>query len=137
MQRNLAIMVAACLCFAWPLAAGQERSDKLGHSDKVAQGRQAVRGRPAMNPAVWRLAAYDDAWKQWGVKEKPADYRAAFLERYGLHAAPYENDGLPMGLHTTKGLLGKGLVNDCLLCHAGSVAGQTYIGLGNASLDLQ
>src|SRR5262249_23326030 len=34
-------------------------------------------------------------------------------------------------------LFGKGIVNNCLLCHAGRVAGQTVIGLGNASLDLQ
>src|SRR5262249_30800763 len=31
----------------------------------------------------------------------------------------------------------KGLGFDCLLCHGGSVAGQSYIGLGNASLDFQ
>ena len=34
-------------------------------------------------------------------------------------------------------LLGKGIVNNCLLCHAGTVAGQTVIGVGNAALDLQ
>ena len=33
--------------------------------------------------------------------------------------------------------LGQGLGNDCLLCHAGTVAGQTIIGLGNTSLDMQ
>ncbi len=42
-----------------------------------------------------------------------------------------------MGLHYSRGLLGKGVINDCLLCHGGVVAGQTVIGLGNASLDLQ
>jgi hypothetical protein len=90
-----------------------------------------------MNPPLWPLAAYENAWKQWGVKERPANYDAVFRERYGLHAAPYDNDGLPMGLHAARGVLSKGIVNDCLLCHAGSVAGETYLGLGNASLDLQ
>jgi mono/diheme cytochrome c family protein len=90
-----------------------------------------------MSPAIWPLATYENAWKQWGLKEKPADYDLAFRERYGLHAAPYDNDRLPMGLHTADGPLGKGIVNDCLLCHAGSIAGETYIGLGNASLDLE
>jgi hypothetical protein len=114
------------------LAVAQER-DKAA----VARGADAVRGKPAMNPAVWSASAYENIWKQWGVAEKPADYAAAFRTRYGLHPAPYDNDGLPMGLHYSRGLLGKGVVNDCLLCHAGVVAGQTIIGAGNASLDLQ
>jgi mono/diheme cytochrome c family protein len=101
------------------------------------RGALAVRGRPAMNPGVWSAGAYDNLWKQWGLAEKPADYRTAVQQRYGLHPADYDNDGLPMGLHYAKGLLGKSVVNDCLLCHAGVVAGQTVIGLANASLDLQ
>jgi mono/diheme cytochrome c family protein len=101
------------------------------------RGRDAVHGRPALNPALWSPKAPDSAWKQWGVTERPADYAAAFRDRYGLHAAPYDNNGLPMGLHEVRGLFGKGIDVDCLLCHAGSVAGRTYIGLGNASLDLQ
>jgi hypothetical protein len=92
-----------------------------------------------MNPPFWSLRAYDDAWKRWGVAEKPEDYPSAFRERYGLHPAPYENGGLPMGFHRTRGLLGvgQGLGNDCLLCHSGTVAGRTVIGLGNSALDMQ
>jgi mono/diheme cytochrome c family protein len=106
-------------------------------AEPAQRGAQAVHGKPALNPALWSRAAYDNAWKQWGLKEKPAEYDRAFRERYGLHAPPYENRGLPMGLHEARGLLGKGITSDCLLCHAGSVAGQTYIGLGNASVDVQ
>ena len=87
--------------------------------------------------SVWSASAYENVWKQWGLREKPADFAEAFRARYGVHPAPYENNGLPMGLHYSKGLFGKGIVNDCLLCHASVVAGQTVIGLGNASLDLQ
>jgi mono/diheme cytochrome c family protein len=101
------------------------------------RGRLAVRGQPALNPAIWSPAALDNAWKAWGLKEKPADYQTAFRQRYGLHEPPYENGGLPMGFHSAPGPFGKGLTNDCLVCHAGSVAGRTYIGLGNASLDVQ
>ena len=101
------------------------------------RGREAMRGRPALNPALWSPKALDTAWTQWGLTEKPADYARAFRERYGLHPAPYENGGLPMGLHEVRGLLGKGIDADCLMCHAGSIAGQTYIGLGNASVDVQ
>jgi hypothetical protein len=40
---------------------------------------------------------------------------------------------VPMGLHYSKGLLGTAVVNDCLLCHAGVVAGQTVIGVTGRS----
>jgi hypothetical protein len=108
----------------------------------AADGASPERGRDvlfhrSLNPANWSLKAYDDAWKQWGVREKPADYEKAFRERYGLHPAPFDNRGRPMGLIEAPLLFGKGLTNNCLMCHAGTVAGQTIIGLGNASLDFQ
>ena len=108
-------------------------------ADKAAvqRGALAVRGKPPMNPGAWSAKTYDNVWKQWGLKEKPADFAKAVRDRYGLHEAPYDNDGLPMGLHYSKGLFGKAIVGDCLLCHAGVVAGQTIIGAPNASLDLQ
>jgi hypothetical protein len=85
--------------------------------------------------------AYDEVWRQWGLAEKPAPgaYDRLFRERYGLHAAPYSNDGLPLGLKPAELPLGlgKGMANDCLLCHAGSIAGHSYIGLGNSTLDYQ
>jgi mono/diheme cytochrome c family protein len=126
---SLAVLVWVGLSFA----------QGLDHKEmpQADRGRVAVRGQPALNPAVWSQASYETAWKTWGLKEKPADYGAAFRERYGLHAPPYENDGLPMGVHVAPGPFGKGQGNDCLLCHGGSVAGKTYIGLGNASLDIQ
>jgi mono/diheme cytochrome c family protein len=105
--------------------------------DAIDRGAAAVRGRPAMNPPVWSARTYDDLWKLWGVTDKPANFAEALRKRYGLHPAPYDNDGLPMGLHYAKGLFGKGIINDCLLCHAGVVTGQTVIGAGNASLDVQ
>jgi hypothetical protein len=103
----------------------------------IAAGRGAVRGVPPMNPPLWSSAAFDSVWKQWGLKEKPPDFEQLFRKRYGLYPAPYENNGLPMGFHISSGLLGKGVISDCLLCHAGTVAGQTIIGVGNAALDLQ
>jgi mono/diheme cytochrome c family protein len=121
--------VATSLSFA-VLARADEKT-------AAERGREAVRGRPALNAPGWFPQAYANAWKQWGLTEKPADYERAFRERYGLHPAPYDNNGLPMGFHEARGLLGKGLGNDCLLCHAGSIAGQTIIGLGNATLDFE
>jgi len=119
------------------LTAGLCLTPSAGAAEKTAaeRGQLAVRGLSDMNPQSWSKRAYDEVWKRWGVKEKPADYGAAFRERYGLQAAPYDNGGLPMGMHVARG--GKGLTVSCVLCHAGTVAGQTVIGLGNASLDLQ
>ncbi len=102
------------------------------------RGREALLGR-AFNPPTTSLAAYRNAWRFWGDGRTapPADYARAFEERYGLHPAPYPNAGLPMGLREAPGLFGKALAVDCLLCHGGSVAGHSYVGLGNASLDYQ
>ncbi len=100
------------------------------------RGKIALLTTPVV-PASWPRSAYDEVWKRWGVKTRPANYDSAFRERYGLHTAPFENDGLPMGLRAAKSLLGDGIANDCLLCHAGSIAGESIIGLGNSSLDMQ
>jgi mono/diheme cytochrome c family protein len=103
----------------------------------------AERGRKALltrsfTPAIWTLDAYDRAWKHWepGAKLRRVSYDQQFLDRYGLHAAPYDNGRYPMGLREGSGFFGKGLASDCMLCHAGSIAGKSYIGLGNASLDV-
>lgn len=102
----------------------------------------AERGRKALTttafiPAFWTPRAIENAWKQWDVPAKPADYDAALRDRYGLHPAPYPNDGLPMGLRKARHLIGTGVGADCMLCHAGSVMGTSTVGLGNASLDIQ
>ena len=133
MRRLLLISVVMLVAIASIFAQNASQKDAA----RIERGRDAVRGKPAMNAGMWSLTALDDAWKKWGVKEKPAKYDVALRERYGLHEAPYDNGGLPMGFHVAGGLFGKGLVDDCLICHAGSIAGTSVIGLGNASLDLQ
>jgi mono/diheme cytochrome c family protein len=130
MRRKLRLLTAtAAICLGLAL------TNRAEERTAAARGAEAVH-RLSSSPPVLSLEAYEDAWKQWGVLEKPADYARAFRERYGLHPAPYENQGLPMGLHEAPGLVGRGLTSDCLLCHAGSVAGRTYIGLPNTTLDL-
>ncbi len=91
----------------------------------------------AFIPGFWSTKAVPNLWKAWGVKEQPADYAAAIRERYGLHAAPYPNDGLPMGLRRAPLLFGQGVGADCMLCHGGSILGKSYVGLGNSTLDIQ
>jgi mono/diheme cytochrome c family protein len=104
----------------------------------------AQRGRNTLlthnySPATISLSAYDNVWKEWGVKAKPDDFARRFRDRYGLHEAPYPNNGYPMGLQLANRPLGlgKALAVDCLVCHGGSIGGKSYIGLGNASLDYQ
>jgi hypothetical protein len=105
-------------------------------NEAAERGRKALESR-SFNPAVWSQKAYDDVWKQWGLKEKPADFDKSLRERYGLHPAPYPNDGLPMGVRKSATLLGKGISVDCLVCHGGSIMGKSYVGLGNSTLDIQ
>jgi hypothetical protein len=101
------------------------------------RGYKALTGT-AFIPGFWSKRTIPNVWKHWdGVKEKPAEYDAAFRERYGLHAAPYPNDGLPMGLRKASLLLAQGIGADCMLCHGGSILGKSYVGLGNSTLDIQ
>jgi mono/diheme cytochrome c family protein len=102
------------------------------------RGRRALLTR-AFNIPLWKTEAYDTAWRTWGpgFKEPPTDYAQAFMDRYGLHPAPYDNGRYPMGLRPSTFLFKEGLASDCLMCHGGSIAGKSYVGLGNASLDVQ
>jgi hypothetical protein len=115
-----------------PLAAQAEEPTA------AERGRKALLTRP-FNPPAWSLKSYENAWRNWGgdLKEAPADYARAFMDHYGLHPAPYDNGIYPMGLRTSRGFLSTGLTIDCLMCHGSSIAGKSYIGLGNASLDVQ
>jgi mono/diheme cytochrome c family protein len=102
----------------------------------VARGKAALEGTPYIR-GFWPASAYDNAWKQWGVRDKPADYAAAFGDRYGLHEAPYPNGAYPMGLRKAPYLFGSGVAIDCMTCHGGAILGKSVVGLGNSSLELQ
>lgn len=121
-------------CFILPgleLRAEEPASARRG--EKALQGRHFT--TPTMSPA-----AYQNVWKYWssGAKEPPADYDRAYREAYGLHPAPYPNGRYPMGMREAVGLFGvKALATDCLLCHGGAIFGKSYVGLGNATLDIE
>src|SRR5262245_57214446 len=96
----------------------------LGGSLVGADEPGAERGKKALfegvfTGALWKVEGYDNAWKTWSgdLKQAPKDYAKLFMDRYGLHPAPFDNGGYPMGLRETKA--GKGLTSDCMLCHAG------------------
>jgi len=105
--------------------------------EAAARGYQALTTR-ALTPASFPANALDEVWRIWGISKKPENPVAAATKRFGLHPAPYPNDGLPMGLRKGTIALGfGGLALDCMVCHGGSILGQSMIGLGNSSLDLQ
>jgi mono/diheme cytochrome c family protein len=104
--------------------------------DAARRGEKALQTR-AFNPPFWTKDAWDNVWKQWGMKEKPADFAQQMRDRYGMHEAPFENQGYPLGMREAPILFQKGVATDCMLCHGGSIMGKSYIGLGNASLDMQ
>jgi mono/diheme cytochrome c family protein len=120
------------------LAVALPSALRAGEPTAAERGERALLTR-TFNPPTISLQAYRNVWRVWGdgSKEPPADYARAFADRYGLPRAPYANEGYPMGLREANGLFGKGLATDCLTCHGGSIAGQSYVGLGNASLDYQ
>lgn len=120
--------VFAILLMTAPLAAA-ERSP-------AERGREALLKSNFIAP-IWRMPAYDKIWKQWGLSEKPADYDRAVRERFGLHPAPYDNGGMPMGIRKASFLFVNGFNIDCMACHGGSIFGASYVGLGNSSLDAQ
>jgi hypothetical protein len=112
------------------------------NADAAERGREALTLHGYLRPS-WGDGAYKAVGKLWGPgapdpDREPEKYLRTFCDRYGLHPAPYPNDGLPMGLR--KGVLPDGTKTgiqlDCLLCHGGSIAGQSIVGLGNTRLDL-
>ena len=94
------ILALALLCGGQSLAREPRPA-----GNAVERGRGLARGVPAMNPPVWSMRGYENGWTQWGLKQKPADYARRLRQRYGLHEAPYPNNGLPMGLHVAPGQL--------------------------------
>jgi hypothetical protein len=110
--------------------------------EAAERGRVALTLHGYLKPS-WSDEAYKKVGRLWGPgasdpDKDPEGYAAAFCKRYGLHPAPYPNDGLPMGLR--RGVLPdgtkRGLQIDCLTCHGGSIGGKSYVGLGNTQLDL-
>ncbi len=111
---------------------------EVAEPDRKDRGKEYLLSR-TYSPASISTSAYDNVWKEWGLKEKPADFKHQLLQRYGLHKAPFDNEGYPMGLRLASRPLGlgKALSVTCLVCHGGSIAGKSIVGLGNASLDYQ
>lgn len=123
------LMIAILLEFGGSPPAGGRTMDAA----KVARGRKALLERAYLR-GNWPDTAYRDLPKVWGEPTVAEQLDAQAYARYGLHPAPFPNDGFPMGLRRADDSR-KRLVIDCLLCHGGSIAGQSYVGLPNVTLD--
>jgi mono/diheme cytochrome c family protein len=147
--RNVAIL--AFVSSVWPdrgvnpAVAGTPTQTSPVASDPAAaeRGRVALTLQGFLKPE-WSDRAYRNAGRLWDQpapdpSSDPTGYAAIFRYRYGLHPAPFPNDGLPMGLRKAIGPGGvkEGLQIDCMVCHGGSIGGQSYVGLGNTQLDLK
>ncbi|CAN5899785.1 hypothetical protein BH23PLA1_BH23PLA1_11590 [soil metagenome] len=138
---NVSIFVGVALLamVAVPLWAQAKAEPE---SEAADRGRIALTKRSFLSPE-WSLEAYRKAAEHWeelapDPNTDPVAYAEAFRQRLGLHPAPYPNDGLPMGLRlaTSKDGSRTGLQIDCMVCHGGSIGGQSYLGLGNTQLDM-
>ena len=128
------------------LATAGEREpsrEKPSDAEATERGRVALTLRGFIK-GEWSEDAYRRAGTLWDrpapdPDHDPSAYADAFRHRYGLHPAPYPNDGLPMGLRRGLNPDGtkSGLQIDCMACHGGSIGGKSYVGLGNTQLDLR
>jgi Cytochrome c len=141
----IGVAIAASLVNSGREARSAEPNGWSTPLDRAAaeRGRAALLLEGFLKPE-WSESVYRNAGRLWegpvpDPEKDPAAYAAAFRHHFGLHPAPYPNDGLPMGLRKGVGPAGvkTGLQIDCMLCHGGSIGGQSYVGLGNTQLDLK
>lgn len=136
--RAIAIAVAL-LASSGPAIAWEPGPSPAPMSPAAERGRIALT-QTSLLPPAWSPDAFAKAGSAWPSvpPTDPAEYAAAFNARYGLHPAPYPNDGLPMGLRRAESSKSgrKGIMIDCMACHGGSIGGTSYVGLGNTQLDL-
>jgi mono/diheme cytochrome c family protein len=98
---------------------------------KADAGRRFLFEGSVGGPLVPKLA-FDNLWRVWATVP-PSDIPAAIRARYGFVPALTANDDLPMGFRLENGQVRA----DCLVCHAGEVAGQVVVGAPNTRLDLE
>jgi hypothetical protein len=142
---GLAVLASAGVSF-WPgpVRAGSPTGSGPGVDVAAAErGRIALSLKGFLKPE-WSEGVYRNAARLWdqpapNPDNDPNGYAAVFRYRYGLHPAPFPNDGLPLGLRRGigPGDVKSGLQIDCMVCHGGSIGGQSYVGLGNSQLDLK
>ncbi len=142
-QAGLACVIALLMACAADEDPGPDGSDSCGGALVQVQPVDPVRaerGRAWLSTqtlanGILPEAVVRNLWVAWGTlpPSNDAAYWQAFRDRYGMLEAPFDNGGLPLGVRREA----SGITFDCLVCHAGRVAGQTMIGLANTRIDLE
>lgn len=141
-NRIASAILTALLILTTSIAVADDPDVRTGRTNPESDSPASnERGRRAIwsvsSPLTPTFGAWASIWKRWGLDKQPADFAEQVRERYGLVESPRSGDSMPLGLKKVSTPFGSTLGHNCLLCHAGRIAGQTVIGLGNASLDLQ
>jgi cytochrome c5 len=130
----LAPIPALCLAVASPSAPQQARRPVAS----LHPGLQHL-ATQAYSPSIMDATVFANLWRSWDPASRDLAAaasakvrRAMTLKRYGLLEAPFDNGGAPLGMVVTPD---GGYAISCLVCHAGSIAGQTILGLPNNQLD--
>ncbi|AUM11798.1 putative rubber dioxygenase RoxC [Ketobacter alkanivorans] len=117
---------------------------------RVAAGDYFANQRAAMTDLSISANALNSLWKQWGLRERPANFDQLLTERYGFNPAPYANpyplpDEDPVNSSGGSGQLPMGLIQgrdedgnfngkismNCYICHGGQIGyAQEGEGLG-------
>ncbi|MBI1324722.1 c-type cytochrome [bacterium] len=142
---NLLTALAAILLIL-PASKASEPDVSTPDALKIDRGRLILETgsflAPAWNSTAWKTVVETARPVPVDGDPKtaePMDAADNARMRFGLHPAPFPNGDLPMGLRPAWSKDGRkaGLQIDCLICHGGSIGGQSYVGLGNTTLDFQ
>lgn len=113
-------------------------------AETLAFGRDQTRFGTRRGDAYWPIRAFlelpQKVWNRPELEPGTEEFDDEVFRRYGLFPAPFENDGLPLGLVRTDRLYDRepGMAMTCELCHSGSLFGQIIEGQPNpfASMEL-
>ena len=125
---------------------------------KVAAGEDYVKHESSFfgGTQLFSTTVYNELWKSWGLKERPANYDEEVMKRYGFTSAPFRNpyplegedpnltDGgsgqLPLGMvmvkHPVTGKYTGEVTISCSSCHDSQVGPNFVWGRGNSSFDV-
>src|ERR1051325_4373284 len=131
--------LAVCLALVGYSTVNSASSPKLVKASALPHAGLRKIATKDYSPTIMDPVIFANLWRSWDAPSKAAAEKASdklrremTLQRYGLLEAPYDNEGAPLGFTVKKD--GSWAMN-CLICHAGSVAGKTVPGLPNTALD--
>lgn len=141
-MKRVILLAIACSSFAIFLgivAASSSPPPELTKAGSLPHAGLRKIATKDYSPTIMDAIVFANLWRSWDATSRAAAEKASdkvrrqmTLQRYGLLEAPYENGGAPLGFVVKKD--GSWAMN-CLICHAGSVAGKTMMGLPNTALD--